>query len=215
MRFSPLPPSPMPTLHLPAADPTALARALAALSAGGLVVFPTDTVYGLGARINDAQAIARLYAVKGRSLEKAIPVLLGDRAHLPQAVREMSAMGLRLAERFWPGALTLVAQKQPWLPQQLSAYATIGVRMPAHPAALALLRAAGPLAVTSANLSGGENSVTAAQALAQLEGRVDLVLDGGRAPGGLPSTVVDCTQERPVILRAGPVTLEELEAALR
>ncbi|MCI0518782.1 MAG: threonylcarbamoyl-AMP synthase [Chloroflexi bacterium] len=215
MRFSPLPPSPMPTLLLPAADPSALARALAALSAGGLVVFPTDTVYGLGARINDAQAIARLYEVKGRSLEKAIPVLLGDRAHLPQAVREMSAMGLRLAERFWPGALTLVAQKQPWLPQQLSAYATIGVRMPAHPAALALLRAAGPLAVTSANLSGGENSVTAAQALAQLEGRVDLVLDGGRAPGGLPSTVVDCTQERPVILRAGPVTLEELEAALR
>jgi L-threonylcarbamoyladenylate synthase len=199
---------------LPTSDPTAIPRALDVLAGGGLVVFPTDTVYGLGARVNDPQAIRRLYEAKGRALEKAIPVLVGDTAHVSQAA-QMNAMGQRLAERFWPGALTLVTRKQPWLPSQLSALPTIGVRMPAHPAALALLRAAGPLAVTSANLSGGENAVTAAQAQEQLAGRVELILDGGRAPGGQPSTVVDCTGDRPVILRAGPVNLEQLEAALK
>ena len=108
----------------------------------------------------------------------------------------------------------MVVPRLPSLPSVLSPDETIGVRMPNHPVALALLRQSGPLAVTSANLSGRENAVTAQEALEQLRGRVHLVLDGGRVPGGIPSTVVDCTGAQPIVLRKGPVTLEAIQAAL-
>ncbi len=116
--------------------------------------------------------------------------------------------------RFWPGPLTLVVPKHPDLPAELSLHATIGVRMPDHPVALALLRVTGPLAVTSANRSGEASSVTAQEVVAQLGGRIELILDGGQTPGRISSTVVDCSGHAPVILRQGPISLEDLLQAL-
>ena len=192
----------------------ALHRAAELLSQGGLVAFPTDTVYGVGALASDPHAITQLYVVKGRAEEKAIPILLSDPAQLEQVVQEVNDMALRLAEKFWPGALTLVLPKHPSLSAEISSQPTVGVRMPDHPVALALMRLSGPLAVTSANLSGGANAVTAEQVLEQLGGRIPLILDGGQTPGGSPSTVVDCTGAEPRILRQGPISLKEIRKAL-
>jgi L-threonylcarbamoyladenylate synthase len=194
--------------------PSAIPHTLDVLNHGGLVVFPTDTVYGLAALPFQPQFIERLYVVKGRSSQKAIGILLGDRDHLPRVISKMNPLAVRLADAFWPGPLTLVVLRHANLPYVLAPDETIGVRMPDHPAALALLRQSGPLAVTSANLSGRENTLTAQEVLEQLHGRIHLLLDGGRVPGGVPSTVVDCTGEQPVILRQGPVTLEAIQAAL-
>jgi len=119
-----------------------------------------------------------------------------------------------LAARFWPGPLTLVVPKQPTLPEAISATATVAVRIPDHPVARALLRAAGPMAVTSANLSGQPSPVEAEEVLRQLNGRIPLVLDGGVTPGGVPSTLVDCLGAEPVLLREGPLTKEQILAAL-
>lgn len=204
----------MKTKMLPADHADALAAAIQMLQAGGLVAFPTDTVYGVGALVRDPRMISELYRVKGRHAEKAIPVLLGELDHLPQVTADLGPVASRLAKRFWPGPLTLVVPKNLSLPGILSPYPTIGVRMPDHPIALALLKATGPLAVTSANLSGA-GSVTTAQAVhSQLGGRIPLILDGGETPGGNPSTVVDCTGTELMVLRPGPLALEDLLATL-
>ena len=203
----------MRTELLPAGEPGALVRALEILHSGGLVAFPTDTVYGLGALAFDQQAIASIYVAKDRPIEKAIPILLGDADDLDRVADAVPALARRLALRFWPGPVTVVVPKRVDLPPAVSATSTVGVRVPAHDVARALLRAAGPLAVTSANLSGRENPRSAQEVLLQLNGRIPLILDGGETPGGLPSTVVDCTGAEPVILRAGPVSLEQIKAA--
>jgi L-threonylcarbamoyladenylate synthase len=192
----------------------ALEQALELLQQGELVAFPTDTVYGLGAMAFDSQAIDRLYQAKGREAGKAIAILVGEAEALQRVTAGMNEMAMRLAQRFWPGPLTLVVEGHPSLPANLSPRPTVGVRMPDHPVALTLLRRAGPLAVTSANLSGAPNANTAQEVLAQLGGRVALILDGGKTPGGLPSTVLDCTGPQPVILRLGPITLEQIYAVL-
>ncbi len=192
----------------------ALEQALELLQQGELVAFPTDTVYGLGVMAFDAQAIDRLYQAKGREAGKAIAILVGEAEALQRVTAGMNEMAMRLAQRFWPGPLTLVVEGHPSLPTNLSPRPTVGVRMPDHPVALTLLRRAGPLAVTSANLSGAPNANTAQEVLAQLGGRVALILDGGKTPGGLPSTVLDCTGPQPVILRLGPITLEQIYAVL-
>ncbi len=202
------------TLTLLADDPLTISRALAILAQGGLVAFPTDTVYGVGGLAFDPHAIQEIYQVKGRSIEKAIPILVGAPEQLPLVAPELNPLARRLAERFWPGPLTLVVPKHPGLPPELSIYPTVGVRMPDHPVALALLQRSGPLAVTSANLSGQASATTAEEVKQQLGGRIALVLDGGRTPGGLPSTVVDCSGLRPNLLRPGPISLEEILAAL-
>jgi len=202
------------TRLIQADDPQAIPAALQALQRSEVVAFPTDTVYGIGVLVHSQKGIERLYAVKGREASKAIPVLLGEIAALGRVAQDLSPMALRLAERFWPGPLTLVVPKVVFLPPSLSEETTVGVRMPDHPVTLALLRAAGPMAVTSANLSGGANCSTAEEVQAQLGGRIALLLDGGRTPGGTPSTVVDCTGPQPRILRAGPLRLEQLFAAL-
>jgi L-threonylcarbamoyladenylate synthase len=205
----------MNTQMLPADWPGAIDQALTILKAGGLAAFPTDTVYGLGALAFDAQAIERLYVAKGRDTAKAIAVLVGQTGDLKLVTKEMNETARRLADYFWPGALTLVVPRHPDLPSNLSPLPTIGVRMPDHPMAIALLTRSGPLAVTSANLSGEESLTTAQDVLQQLGGRIPFILDGGRTPGGQPSTVVDCTQPEPLILRQGPITLEEMRNVLR
>ncbi len=205
----------MQTQLIPADQNESITRAIQALQAGELVAFPTDTVYGIGALVQDPQRIEQLYQVKGRAAEKAIPVLLGEPDELSQVTLEVGAVALRLAETFWPGPLTLVVPKHPTLPDILSRYPTIGVRMPNHRVTLALLQGTGPLAVTSANLSGAESPTTAQAVMRQLAGRIALILDGGSTPGGQPSTVVDCTTPELEILRQGPITLEQILAALR
>ncbi len=202
------------TKVIPADDPAAIQQAMSALRQGGLVAFPTDTVYGVGALVNDAQAIAQLYVVKGRGAEKAIPVLLSDPAELDQVAAQVSEVAQRLAAHFWPGPLTLVLPKQASLPEELSTQPSVGVRMPDHRVALALMRLTGPLAVTSANISGAASPVTAQEVMEQLGGRIPLILDGGRTPGGISSTVVDCTGGDPRILRLGPISLQEIQKAL-
>ncbi len=168
-----------------------------------LVAFPTDTVYGLGTLAFDGPTALKLYVAKERPPEKAIPVLIADNADLDQVATEVPPIAYRLMDRFWPGALTLVVPKLPSVPMEVSASETVAVRMPDHDLTRALLRLTGPLAVTSANRSTGPNPRTAQEVLAQLDGRINAILDGGTTPGGIPSTVLDCTQAVPRILRAG------------
>jgi L-threonylcarbamoyladenylate synthase len=202
------------TQILPANDPKTLQQALQLLAAGNLVAFPTDTVYGLGANAWDAQAIERLYIAKGREAAKAIAVLVGHPDALAQVAAEMGEIARRLAQRFWPGPLTLVVPRHASLPANISPLPTVGVRMPDHPVALELLNRSGPLAVTSANLSGAPSARAAQEVFDQLQGRIPLIVDGGRTPGGLPSTVVDCTGNELTILRQGPITLDQLLGGL-
>jgi L-threonylcarbamoyladenylate synthase len=199
---------------LRADHPEAIGEALAVLRRGGLVAFPTDTVYGVGAMAFDVSAVERIFAAKGREATKAVPVLVADLAGLPQVADEIPDDVRQLAERFWPGPLTIVVRKRQIVPDVLSPSGTIGVRVPAHSVALKLLRAAGPLAVTSANRSGTVDPMTADDVLAGLGDRIDLLLDGGRSPGGRPSTVIDCTVSPPALLREGPVALSEILSAL-
>ena len=205
----------MDTQVLPIHDPQALAAAIDILNSGGLVAFPTDTVYGLGALVFDEQAVARLYDVKERGIEKAIPVLIGDTEQLGRVSSGVNLIGQKLAERFWPGALTIVVPRHPGIPEAVTTLPTVGVRMPDFASTLELLRLIGPLAVTSANISGQSSPSTAAGVKAQLGGRIPLILDGGVTPGGLPSTVVDCTTGKPLILREGPLSLEQILQALK
>jgi L-threonylcarbamoyladenylate synthase len=201
------------TLVLPASSAESIDRAARVLRGGGLVAFPTDTVYGLGALAFNAAAVGRIYAAKDRPADKAIPVLLSSVVDIDLVAVSVGDKALRLAHRYWPGPLTLVVQKSERVPEAVAA-ATVGIRVPDHAVALVLLGVSGPLAVSSANLSGNDSPVTAVEALRQLDGRVEIILDGGRTPGGTPSTVVDCTGDELVILRPGPLTLQELQAAL-
>ena len=188
--------------------------ALKILQNGGIVAFPTDTVYGLGALAFNNNAIESIYKAKNRPIEKAIPILIGDLSDFEKVADDIPNMALRFASRFWPGPLTCIIPKKQTLPLAVSATSTVAVRIPGHIDARALLRAADPMAVTSANISGGKNPSTAREVYDQLNGRIPLILDGGTTQGGIPSTLVDCTGELPMILREGPITLNELLSAL-
>jgi L-threonylcarbamoyladenylate synthase len=133
---------------------------------------------------------------------------------LSQVAEEIPLFAMRLIAQFWPGPLTVLVPKKPTLPEAISATSTVGVRVPDHDVARALLRLAGPMAVTSANLSGEPNPVTAEEVQRQLGGRIPLILDGGRTPGGIPSTLVDCTGDQPLILREGPINRQQLTEVL-
>ncbi len=204
----------MKTEIMRADHPIALRHAQDILHNGGLVAFPTDTVYGLAALPFQAEFVERLYIAKGRNSERSIAVLLGEQSQLKLIAKDMGEMALRLADHFWPGPLTLIVPRLEMLPDVLTPTPTVGVRIPDHPLALSLLRQAGPLAVTSANLSGHSNCNSAQEVLEQLDGRIHLILDGGQTTGGVPSTVVDCTGKEPVVLREGPVKMEDLQAVL-
>jgi len=192
----------------------AIPRAIEILKAGGLVAFPTDTVYGVGALAFDGKAVESIYIAKDRPIEKAIPILIGDSDDLQKVGTDIPDSAYKLASCFWPGPLTILVPKRADLPEAVSATATVGVRVPDHDVARALLRLAGPMAVTSANISGKQSPVTGRDVYEQLGGRIDLIIDGGTTPGGVPSTLVDCTTAELNVLREGPISLEELISAL-
>ena len=195
-------------MHVDQAD--WLIPALATLEGGGLVAFPTDTVYGLGVNAYMEDSVRRLFEVKERGLSKPIPLLVGSAEGLSEIALDISQMAERFAQKFWPGPLTMVVRRRPEFAYLGGEQETVGVRVPDHRISLTLLAGIGSLAVTSANLSGEPNTRTAQETYSQLSGRIDLIIDGGETPGGVPSTVVDCTGDHPVILREGPITLEAL-----
>lgn len=204
----------MQTLLLPITDSNSLAHALDVLSGGDLVAFPTDTVYGLGAMAFDANAVSKIYMAKGRGQEKAIPILISDVDLIHKVSSGVSEYAVKLGKKFWPGPLTIVVPRHSAIPDVVSPLKTVGVRIPNLNVTRELLRLTGPLAVTSANLSGQTSPSTAKGVNAQLNGRIPLILDGGVTPGGIPSTVVDCSGEEPVVVREGPISLEEIMAAI-
>ena len=195
------------------ADSTAIREAAILLRAGGLVAFPTETVYGLGANALDPTAVARIFVAKGRPNANPLIVHVADRGRLPALVRDWPALADRLADAFWPGPLTLIVAKSAIVPDVVTGGgATVALRIPSHPVALELLREAGvPVAAPSANRSGELSPTTAEHVLRSLGDKVDLILDGGPCPGGLESTVVDVTGAVPRLLRPGLIGVEELE----
>jgi len=201
---------------MPTAYPRAIGQALQVLRQRGLIAFPTDTVYGVGAQAFLPEAVERIYHVKGRSLSKPIPLLLDSVDRLANVAEDIPGEALMLAERFWPGPLTMVLARSPDVPDVVTAGGpSVAVRVPDHEFALRLIGAAGGvLAATSANLSGRPDPVTAQEVLGYLEGRIDLILDGGRCPGGVPSTVVDLTRPSPRIVRAGALPSDQLQQAI-
>ncbi|HNS52112.1 MAG TPA: L-threonylcarbamoyladenylate synthase [Anaerolineae bacterium] len=204
------------TQVLPAGAPGALDLAVELLLSGEPVVFPTDTVYGLGADALIPAAVERLYAVKQRPLQIAVPLLLADACSLSEVCVDVPPLAWKLAGRFWPGALSLVLRRAPAVPDVVTAGGwTVAVRVPDHGLVRELCRRLdAPLAVTSANRHRRPDPVTAAAALHDLNGRVPLLLDGGTCPGGVPSTVLDMTASPPTVRRTGPITEEQIAAAL-
>jgi L-threonylcarbamoyladenylate synthase len=199
----------------PADDPAALDLAVETLAAGGVVAFPTDTVYGIGADARRPAAVAELYIIKRRPPDKAIPLLVASLDDALPFVSEVPEAARALITAFWPGALTLVLPIAGGVPPIISAGPGIAVRMPDHPVPLALIRRLGaPLASTSANLSGAPAPLDAGAVAEQLGRRVDLILDGGRAPGGQASTVVDLSVQPARLLRLGPISAEHLRIYL-
>ncbi len=204
----------MKTTIILTSDLNAMPVALEALHANELIAFPTDTVYGLGTLAFNADGATKIYAAKKRPPDKVLPILLGDVSQIPLVAVNLPDAALKLAEHFLPGALTLVVPKHPDIPEEVSSLDTIGIRIPDHDFARALLNAAGPMAVSSANISGESSPVDAGDVYRQLNGNLPLILDGGRTPGGTSSTVVDCTKSEIRILREGPIHLRDILSAL-
>lgn len=197
-------------------DPIAIAAAAQALVEGRLVAFPTETVYGLGANALDARAVERIFIAKQRPFSDPLIVHLASVAQLTDVAINIPAVAYVLAERFWPGPLTLVLHRHPNVPANVSAGRdTVAVRMPAHPVALALLQACAlPIAAPSANLFSRPSPTTAQHVLDDLDGRIDIVIDAGPTPIGLESTVVDLTQALPRLLRPGGTAVDALQTFL-
>jgi L-threonylcarbamoyladenylate synthase len=209
----------MKTLLLPlgACNPApALARAAEVLRGGGLVAFPTETVYGLGANALDADAVQRIFTAKGRPATNPLIVHVPNETAAQQLAGAWPETAHTLAQRFWPGPLTLVVLKSERIPPIVTAGGTtVALRVPAHPIALALLNACQlPLAAPSANRSSQLSPTSAAHVLSSLDGRIDVVLDAGPTSGGLESTVLDLTTTPPTLLRPGLISPEEIEAVV-
>lgn len=195
--------------------PQALARSAEILSAGGLVAFPTETVYGLGANALNRDAVLSIFAAKGRPADNPLIVHIQDRAQLKDLC-EIPELAPDLMAAFWPGPLTILFPKKEIIPSEVTAgLSTVAIRMPSHPLAVAMLRSCGlPIAAPSANRSGRPSPTLAAHVLEDMDGRIPLILDGGPCDVGLESTVLDLCHGQPCILRPGGVTKEMLEAVL-
>ena len=183
------------------------------LKQGGIVAFPTDTVYGLGACANIPQAVKRVYQVKERPQNMALPLLLAHTSQISEVAELVPQIAWLLADKFLPGALTIVLYKSNSVSDIITAGGkTIAVRVPAHPVPVALAQGLGaPIVGTSANLSGKPSALTAGEVYSQFGDKIDLVIDGGRCPGGRESTIIDVTGETPVVLREGALSREELK----
>jgi L-threonylcarbamoyladenylate synthase len=203
-------------VHPTSPDPLAIAQAAAVLRAGGLVAFPTETVYGLGANALDARAVAGIFEAKGRPAFNPLIVHAADVDTVRTLVSEWPPHAQTLAAEFWPGPLTLVLPRAPAIPHIVTGgLEDVAVRVPAHPVALALLRATAlPIAAPSANRSSEISPTTAEHVIKALGDRVSLVLDGGPTTVGIESTVIDLAGGRPRLLRPGMVTVRELEAVI-
>ncbi len=183
------------------------------IRSGGLVAFPTETVYGLGGNALDADASAKIYAAKGRPSDNPLIVHIADREELYPLVREIPDAAEKLMDRFWPGPLTLIFRKTDVVPKETTGgLETVAVRMPSHPVAAEFIRASGvPIAAPSANTSGRPSPTMAEHVVEDLSGRIDMILDGGSVGIGLESTIVDVTGEVPMILRPGYITKAMIE----
>jgi L-threonylcarbamoyladenylate synthase len=183
------------------------------LKQGGIVAFPTDTVYGLGACANIPQAVKRVYQVKERPQNMALPLLLAHTSQISEVAELVPQIAWLLADKFLPGALTIVLYKSNSVSDIITAGGkTVAVRVPAHPVPVALAQGLGaPIVGTSANLSGRPSALTAGEVYSQFGDKIDLVIDGGRCPGGRESTIIDVTGETPVVLREGAISREELK----
>ena len=201
----------MNTKIIQARNPETISTAQEIIQQGGVIAFPTDTVYGVGVSAFNNQAILKLYDLKKRSKKKAIPILIAEPSEINHLAALRSPECQRLMDRFWPGPLTLVLQGKDTLPPALSPESTVGIRIPASSFTRELLRATGPLAATSANISGKPSARTAADVIEQIAQGIDLIIDGGKTPSKGSSTVVDCTTERLHILRQGPIPADELK----
>ncbi len=197
-------------------DPAQIAQAAAVIRAGGLVAFPTETVYGLGANAWDAAAVAGIFRAKGRPASDPLIVHITEMAQLPQVASDVPASSELLCRRFFPGALTLVLRKSARIPDNLSAgLDTVALRMPDHAVARALIKAAGvPIAAPSANTFSRPSPTCAEHVLDDLADKVDLVLDGGATRIGVESTIVSLVDEPPRLLRPGGISLEALRSLL-
>jgi len=197
-------------------DPAVVAHAADAIRAGGLVIAPTDTLYALVADPFNAAAVERVFQAKGRSGARALPLIACDGAQVAATLGQLSPMGKRLAERFWPGPLTLlIAAPVTLAPGVTGGTGRVGVRVPAHAVARALCAACGhPLTATSANPSGAPPTSDPREAARSLEASVDVLLDAGTTPGGLPSTLVDVSGTESVLVRAGTIEWKEILAWL-
>jgi len=190
-------------------------QAIDILKKGGIVAFPTDTVYGLGANAGDEEAVLRVYEAKGKPRHLPLPLLLGDVSQITAVARDVPELAWRLAQHFLPGGLTLVLYKSPSVSSMITGGGEmVAVRMPDHPVPIALIEGLGaPITGTSANLTGSPSPITAQEVHYQMGDRVDLIIDGGRCPGGIASTVLDLTGEAPSILREGVISREEIKRA--
>ncbi|MBR2765223.1 MAG: threonylcarbamoyl-AMP synthase [Blautia sp.] len=197
-------------------DQEAIRRAGEIILAGGLVAFPTETVYGLGGNALDPHASEKIYAAKGRPSDNPLIVHIADLAHLTPLVREIPPSATALSERFWPGPLTMIFEKSPIVPYETTGgLDTVAVRFPSEPVAAALIRAAGGyVAAPSANTSGRPSPTTAQHVAEDLGDAIDMILDDGPVGIGLESTIVDFTQDPPCVLRPGYISLTDLEEVL-
>jgi L-threonylcarbamoyladenylate synthase len=186
------------------------------LQKGGVMAFPTDTVYGLGADAFNATAVERIYEIKNRPKHRQFPLLIAAAERLTTLADPIPEIAWFLARRFWPGGLTLVLPKTDSVPAYLAPGPTIAVRIPDHPVCLALIQRLGnPVIGTSANISGQPAALTAEEVGQQLGGKIDFIINGGKCPGGKESTVVDVTHESPIILRQGIIPSDEIDKAYK
>jgi L-threonylcarbamoyladenylate synthase len=199
--------------RLPAQFREPVSKGISILKNGGIVAYPTDTLYGLGADIFNEKAVSRIYKVKARPLDMALPVLVARIEQIKDVAREVPEIAWQLINEFMPGGLTVVLYKSNRIPDIVTAGGdTVAVRVPGSPVPIALIEGSGnPIIGTSANLTGKPNPLTALDVQNQLNGNVDLIIDGGRTLAGMESTIIDCTGLVPVILREGVIERRNIE----
>ena len=186
-----------------------------ALKAGKIAAFPTETVYGLGASVFNENAVLNIYSAKGRPPEKPLSILIGKAEEMEEIAQNIPKSAYILAEKFWPGPLTIILEKKEYISDKITAGKnTVGIRMPAHEIPLEILKRTGPLACPSANLSGGNEPNSAEDVLRDLDNKIDILIDGGRTKYEIPSTIIDLTAVPPKILRKGGADVTEIKKAI-